>query len=324
MEGSQILPRWELGRQETKSRKRLQGEIRRSLVKGAGDSRPRLMWRCVRWLRREHKKETAELREQAKQRAQANLETIFAYLAWASWLAVVLVWGVDVAFSGSERSVIYDSMTAGIAVAALGLVLLVTTMVDIASYRPRLFAQCLGPADEFFESLAELSPDLDDHVDRIAHEQPETWQRAKKLEQGLLVESTRFIVPDGVRSRIIRRVFQRLVGLIASLALLGYGLSAATGGGLLRACPNVKQCGAGQSAMTLPEHLFFSVVSFFNGFSDLQLVHDVAGYAYLVVIVISVVAVVYFFLTDVVASQGEFRANMRAAAESYVLQNSKL
>ena len=120
------------------------------------------------------------------------------------------------------------------------------------------------------------------------------------------------------------RVFHRLGALLASLALLGYGLSAATGGDLLRSCSSLSQCGADHSAVTLPEHVYFSLIAFFNGFSDLQLVHSVVGYAYLFTVVVSFVAVVYFFVTDAIASQSEFRANMRAAAESFVLQQSSL
>ena len=42
------------------------------------------------------------------------------------------------------------------------------------------------------------------------------------------------------------------------------------------------------------------------------------------VVAASFMAVVYFVLTDIIASQGEFRFNLRAAAESYVVQNSWL
>jgi hypothetical protein len=273
----------------------------------------------------EHTLETADEKEKAKQRAQGGVEKILAAAAWTAWVATGSAFAVDAILAhGNSRSVVHDCPAAGIGIVILAMALLATIMFEVATYRPRIFAECLGPPEEFFRSLAELSPELEDIVQRIAHEQPGSWQRVKYLEQGLVAESLGFVTPDGIRAKVNLRIFGRLIGLLASLALLGYGLSAATQGDLLRNCSGTIHCGAAQSAVTLPEHVYFSLVAFFNGFSDLQLVHNFVGYTYLAVVAVSFVAVAYFFLTDVIASQAEFRANIRTAAESFVLQQSRL
>jgi len=322
---SHIRPKYEQTRREKRESRRREAQIRRDLVRGDGDSRPDWAWKALRRVRKEHLHEAPDMQEEARGRAQAALEKILTGFAWAAWVVVVLVVAIDAIFAqGDSKSVIYSCAVAGVGVTALAILLLGVILFEVATYRPRIFAECLGPPADFFWSLAELSPELESQVEKIAHERPRSWRRVKHLEQGLVAESIDFVTPDGIRAKVNLRVFHRLTGLLASLALLGYGLSAATHGDLLRSCASAAHCGPGQSAVTLPEHAYFSLVAFFNGFSDLQLVHSVAGYVYLAVVVVSFVAVVYFFLTDAIASQAEFRANMRTAAESFVLQQSRL
>lgn len=322
---SHIRPKYEQTRRQKRESRRQEAQIRRDLVRGDGDSRPDWCWKALRRLRKEHRHETPDLQEEAKGKAQTTVEKILTVFAWGSLIAATLVAAVDAIFAdGDSKSVIYGGTAAGVCITALAAVFLAVIMFEIATYRPRIFAECLGPPADFFNSLAELSPELESQVEKITHEQPESWRRVKHLEQGLIAESIDFVTPDGIRAKVNLRVFHRLTGLLVSLALLGYGLSAATHGDLLRSCVDMAHCGSGQSAMTFPEHVYFSLAAFFNGFSDLQLVHNVAGYAYLAVVVVSFVAVVYFFLTDAIASQTEFRANMRTAAESFVLQQSRL
>lgn len=335
---SLIVPQFELEEQEQRERKRTKKEIRKKMVMADGKSRPRFLWRRVAKLHGEDideiegktPEETNELKRKAEERAQRTVERMFMCVAWFAWLAVALLVVADLTLADGKdktaeaRSIVFGSVFAGAGVAFVGVVLLGVIMLDINSYRPRVFAQCLGRADEFFHSLADLSTELRIQVQRIENERPRSWRRVKKLEQGLLAESVDFIVPDGIRTRINLRVLHRLTGILASLALIGYGLTAATSGDLMRACAHAADCGPEQSAVTLPEHIYFSMLAFSNGFGDIQIVQNVTGYSYLALIVASLIAVVYFFLTDVIASQSEFRTNMRSAAESYVLQQSDI
>ncbi len=324
-ESEEIVPKFERTRSEKKAAKKLRKELRKSLIKGHGDSRPAWIGKFLLWLRKENKIEDGMRHEEAKARAQGSVEAIFTRIAWASWLVIVAVMVSDAILAkGDSRSFVHGSVAAGTVVAGVAVFFLVAIMLDVATYRPRLFAKCEKSPEAFFRSLADMEPVLDSHVDKILDERPDSWRRVKALEEVLLAQSNEFIVPDGLRMEIITRIMQRLAGVLASLALLGYGLSAATNGGLLRSCANLSECGHQQSAVTLPEHFYFSVVAFFNGFSDLELVRDVAGYAYLLVVLVSFVGVIYFFLAEAIASQSEFRANMRAAAESFVLQQSRI
>jgi hypothetical protein len=321
-DGSLITLDWEMSRKEKAARRAEQREIRRALVKPDCKSRPASMsaYICRKVLKVEKPKRADQ------ERADAIVEKIFVVAEWLAWIIVVGLVVADLLLSnGGARSIVYGHTLAGIVVAIGGALLLVMFMLELGSYRPRLFAQCQGRPDVFFESLADLSSEMDDHVTKIANERPKSWRLVKELEQSLIAESSKFIFPDGIRTRVTLRVLRRLAGLVAALALLGYGLSAATNGDLLATCPPaVQECVQKASAVTLPEHFYFSVVAFFTGFGDIQLVHDLVGYGYLMVIVASFTAVVYFFLTDVVSSQAEFRANMLAAAESYILQQSRL
>lgn len=324
-ESDEIVPRFERTENEEKADKKLKKQLRKSLIKGHGDSRPAWTWKFLMWLRKQNEIEDEKLYEEAKARAQASIEVIVTLIAWTSWLVIVTVMVGDAFLAkGESRSFVYGSIAAGSVVAAVAVFFLVALMLDVATYRPRLFAKCEKSPEAFFRSLAAMEPVLDSHVDKILEERPDSWRRVKDLEDVLLAQSNEFIVPDGLRMDIIKRIMQRLAGILASLALLGYGLSAATDGGLLRSCANLQSCGHGQSAVTLPEHFYFSVLAFFNGFSDLELVRDVAGYAYLLVVLVSFVGVIYFFFAEAIASQSEFRANMRAAAESFVLQQSQI
>jgi hypothetical protein len=314
---------WELDKKAKADRKAEQLEVRKMLVKPDPKSRPRFM---ASWVWRWIMKVKASPDRAQLEKAEAIVEKIFVIAAWAAWILVIVLIFADVFLHGANsKSALSGDIPAGSAVSLIGILLLVLIMFDLGSYRPRVFAECLGPPDVFFRSLAELSSELEDHVTRIANERPKSWRLVKELEQGLIVESRKFIFPDGIRTQVSRRVLQRLAGLVASLALLGYGLSAATHGDLLTTCSAASQaCAHKASVVTLPEHFYFSISAFFTGFSNIQLVRDVAGYAYLIVVVVSITAVVYFFLTDVVSSHAEFRANMLAAAESFVLQQSRL
>ena len=60
------------------------------------------------------------------------------------------------------------------------------------------------------------------------------------------------------------------------------------------------------------------------GYGDVAPSKDLAGYAYLAAIIATFALVVYFVLTDVVASHGEFRMNIRAAAATLVTKRSAL
>ncbi len=303
---------WELEKDRRKLAVKRAKQFRKRLVMGHGNSRPAFLINSLK-------------RFFGDGHAEALLEQFYGWFAWSAWLFVILA-TVASERSPDIRDYMFDNWFAGFAVIVVGLVLLLVIMLDVGTYEPRLFAICAVSPTMFFMKLSETSTTLRMQLRLIEREAPQTWRRTKQLEEGLLAESSEFLVYGGVRRRVFGRVLHRLGGIVASLALLGYGLSALSGGRLLAVCDggaehSRKACEATQS---LPEHVYFALDSFFTGFSDLTLVHDALGYGYLFVLVLTFTLIVYFFLTEVVAGQSEFRANMRSAAESYVLQQSRL
>jgi hypothetical protein len=325
MNESAIELDWELEEDRKKVARKRAKAIRKRLVMGDGNSRPSFMVVCATRLPGVHPPRPPEElgEDQQNEKAQVRIERFFWGMSWLAWVSVIGLVLITGTFPETKRF-FFEHRAAGIVLGAWSLTCLSMVMLDVATYQPRLFALCSGPPMKFFYGLSKLSTTLKMQLDQIATESPNSWRRAKELEQGLLAESSEFLVLGGVRTRVIFRVLHRLAGIVASLALLGYGLSAITHGDLLASCQHVGESGCTTSATSVPEHIYFALDAFFTGFSDISLVHDVFGYGYLTVIVLSFTAVVYFFLTEVVASQSEFRANMRSAAESYVLQQSRL
>jgi hypothetical protein len=317
---------WELEKDRKKEAKKRGHAIRKRLVMGDGSSRPSFLVDLSGRLldsRAPSAHGSNGNHETQDERAQVNVEIFFRVMAWLAWFTVIGLVVLTGVFPGIKQF-FFESRAAAIVLDAWSLVCLFTVMLDVATYQPRLFALCSGPPMTFFHGLSKLSTTLKMQLEQISNESPKTWRRVKELEQGLLAESSEFLVLGGVRTRVIFRVLHRLAAIVASLALLGYSLSAVTHGELLATCARAGEHGCVTSATSVPEHVYFALDSFFTGFSDITLMHDVFGYGYLTIIVISFTAVVYFFLTEVVASQSEFRANMRSAAESYVLQQSRL
>lgn len=283
------------------------------MVAADASSRPSLLWRTVVLiLSLFQRKKNHE--EHAKILVERGFETAYV-LSFVLTLAFAIA---DAAASAVPATVLSHNTIAGVAVFTVGLILVSLVMLDIVTYRPRIFAKCTGPAEEFFDDLAQLSPTLRDQVATVSGAKPRTWKQVKELEQGLLAESRQFLLIDRLRFRVTARMMVRLLSLIASLALVGYGLAAMT------SVPVLAQLGAATEP-PLVEYAYFTIITFFTiGFGDTRPAHHAAGYAYLVLIVLCFVSVFYFVLTEIVASHGEFRFNIRAAAENFVLERSQL
>lgn len=259
-------------------------------------------------------------------RIQKYSESIIEYVLIAGWVVPWLLTLVLSAWDAtrshdSPQSVLYNHIACGYVVIAIGALCLALTMLDIGTYRPRLFALCTGSAVAFFAKMATFSESLRKELGLIMNAAPSGWSDVKELEEHLLDEAHQFVLVDELRIRITGRILLRMAALVASLALIGYGLSSVTRGGLIiSAMHGMPVRGAG-----LPEHIYFTVATFFTiGFGDLYPAHDAIGYMFLTVTIGTFTAIVYFVLTDLVASQSEFRANIKNAAASYVLQSSGL
>jgi uncharacterized membrane protein YiaA len=252
------------------------------------------------------------------------IETMFRASSCTAWGLVSLIGAVDGVRAADHyqyASVLYRHTVWGGLVIAVGLVCLVVSFADVATYRPRIFALCAESSIALFGELAIFSSSLRKELRLIRSSPASHWSDVKELEEHLLDETNQFVVLDRLRVRITRRILFRLAALVAALAVIGYGMSTVTYGGLLAS--NVK--GLSLTGAGLPEHVYFTLVTFFTiGFGDLYPAHNVAGYTFLTLAIGTFTAIAYFVLTELAASQSEFRSNMRHAAGSYVLQKSAL
>lgn len=280
---------------------------------GDGKSRPAFLWRFVAAVLRilnpkgSHREHAMVIVEQTM--------TLACYTVLAASAALVIA---DVCNATSPHSVVANEALPGAFVLAAALTLTSLIMIDISSYKPRIFAACSGRPELFFHELARLSPTLRNQVEEVKGAKPHTWKQVKELAHLLLAESHQFLLVDKLRLQITLRLMTRLVSLLLSLALIGYGLEAVTHSPLL-APTNSVMADAG-----LTEYAYFAVITFFTiGFGDVHPSHHPAGYAYLAVIILCFITVFYFVLSEIVSSHGEFRVNIKTAAESFVVERSR-
>jgi hypothetical protein len=309
---------WELDRDRRKAAEKRIKILRKRMVMGAYF--PDSVLRRVTWLIPESH---TGVDEHGHQRAEVFMQKLFWIIAWVT-LASLASLVTAAAITDSVGEFLFEHRLAAIALGLFGLACLALIMFDIAIYQPRVFALCSRSPTGFFRSIAQVSPTLEQHLKLIAEEKPTSWKRVKELENGLRAEAVDFLSLEGIRARLILRVLHRLAAVIASLALFGYGLAAATSTHALVICERAAQAGCTTGSKSVPDYGYFSLDSFFTGFSDISLVHAPAGYAYLGLTVVTFTVIIYFIFTEVISSQNEFHANFRASAESFVLQHSKL
>jgi len=323
----------EQDRDHRQQRKKTRKDIRTRFVKPDGESRPPALWRrlstLLRTLRLADRRVTEPLRYGRPPEGYRNGDVLAqTLLERGLTVAMASIWmlaGVFVLVDGLDGdSWLFDHTVLGIVVLALALACLALTITDLATYQPRLFALCANDATEFFRQLARFSESIEDQVSTIPRSPPRTVRHVKAFEQRLLEASTEFVFLDGIRLRIMARVLVRLGALLCSLALVGYALMVVTHGSLV----DVRTPGGGTMMpgdVGFPQLIYFTAVTFSTtGFGDITPTHEVLGYSYIALILATSLAVVYFFLTEVVASHGEFRTNLRGAAAAYVQEHAEI
>lgn len=326
----------EIAKDREKLLRKRKSKLRGRFVTCDGHARPEILWQLAMRVPRmpgvrrgdaaenesgaggvgtaEHSDDLVAGRSARQDRAMACVERVLGAGAWTVWAVVIAVPLADALSRGwLPQTVLVGALALGV-----GCTCWLLVMLDMATYRPRLFAVCSGPPEEFFGALGRLSPSLKDQVQTIVVSRPRTFKRAKEQEQSLLEEANTFLLLDGIRARITRRVLHRLAAIVGSLGVIGFGLSLVTKGGLV-----VTASGAADPGGDLPAHVSFALGAFY-GYGDVYSAHAPVGYAFMALVAASFAAVVYFILTDIITSQSEFRVNLRHAAESYVLQNSRI
>jgi Ion channel len=353
---TQIELEWERSQHETHAAKKRKRDVRRKMTAPDSDSRPPFMWhmlarfysdppgqgdghvatngsadcattddetdRAVNAAHTgEHSHSAAIKGPSRNDRAKAKVEQCLLGLAWVTPALGVGLFVVDTALASSHpHGAAHGLAWLGVVILAVGLLSVAALLIDVASYRPRLFARCAESAEGFFHELAELEPQLTDSIGSIRARPPSITslkEHREKTEQ-LVTRSQRYLVLDGIRFRITRRMMGRLAGIIVGLAMVSYGLDVLFPGQVLHTTTEPVTVG-------FQDHIYFALTTFFTiGFGDLRPAHTLVGHLMLILIIVCFAAVVYFVLTDIVASHGEFRTNVRTAAATFVFENSTL
>jgi hypothetical protein len=183
--------------------------------------------------------------------------------------------------------------------------------LDLATYKPRLFALAdfTGPSGLLFAELATYSKDLEHIITEIKNTPARSWAELKGHEENLIIEANNYYLLDKLRASITLRILFRLLVLILALSLCAYAATAIRHGNFVANMPQ----DAG-----MVRHMGFTVISFFNiGYGD-SLPTDGVGYTYLALSAFLLVATFYFVIADIVASYFEFQTNIKTAAHNFV------
>lgn len=242
-------------------------------------------------------------------------EGLFSVALSVIWLLLLSILLLEASGPGRE-SVVFESSVASGALFGIGLLAMALVLVDLASYKPRIFVLAERSPAELFDELAQYSGDFDPILRELADSPPERWDEVRGQQMSLMSAAHQFLRLDGLRARIALRVVNRLACLVGSLALVAYALSALSEGQVVARAT---------ASAGLADHLYFVVAGFFTiGYGDLHPYHGIYGYGMFMLSVLTEVAILYFALSEVIASQTQFKADLRSAAESYIIVHSAL
>jgi Ion channel len=245
---------------------------------------------------------------------------------WIFRINLVLIYGVTATFSVADyvrqRIGLSPTLATHRLAAAFASLIAVFAMaiaiVDLATYRPRLFVLSSRDCRQFFRKLAEFSVDFESYLREIRNTPARTWRQIARFQDNLIKEAASVILVDRLRARITLRILIRLGALLFGLSLFCYSLSYSGGRDLI--------AGPGHSASVgYVPHLYFTIVTFFTiGYGDIYPANDLVGYAFVFVSVVTIVLVTYFLIAEVLAAQFEFNTNLRKSAQSYILRISAM
>lgn len=288
-----ILPIFRNAREQHRDERRQRRRERQLLVKPDPPSRPSLLF--------------------------ATRQTRIPELTFTAPL--VVVWALAISLLGAEAfrahatSLLYGHKVAATLLLLVSLGCLILVFVDIASYRPRLFAFADNSGSALIDAFEDQSGDLEAAFSEF-HATPLTkWSQVPSRQEQILSLINQYVEVGGLRARIAARILHRLTALLVALGLIAYALSTLTGG-------EVVEHAAANAG--LAEHLYFVVAQAMTiGFGDLHPQHGLWGYALMGLSVLTMAAIVYFVLAEVIASQAQFRTDLRTAVERYVVSMMK-
>lgn len=240
---------------------------------------------------------------------------------WLFVVALALVWALVVgllvteAFRRGATSILYEKDAAAVALLVVALVCMALIFIDVASYRPRLFALADLSGTKLISAFRDNSGDFRAVFREFAATPLTKWAQVPGRQEKILSAITQYMQVGAMRAEVACRVLNRLGALLAALALVAYSLSALTHG-------DVVQHAAANAG--LAEHLYFVIAQAMTiGFGDLHPQHGAWGYVLMGLSVLTMAAIVYFVLSEIIANQSQFRSDLRTAVERYVVSNGE-
>jgi hypothetical protein len=193
---------------------------------------------------------------------------------------------------------------------------LILSILELATYRPRLYVVCEAGSMEIFKKLRDLDFSCHQALEEVANTPPRKWSQVVRHEELVLKAVREFLLIERLRGEVIMRVARKIALIILELGLVAYSLNLASNRHLV----DHFSANAG-----FREHLFFSSATFFTlDVSPAEIANSWLGMCYLAVDGAVLVAISYFIIAALMSAFGEFETNMERAARNYVLRNSKL
>jgi len=274
--------------------------------------------------RQADKQERKRLREARLSLVRASPELRLGLNERVFRINLLLVYGTSLALAITDyvrgrlhlTAIMYEHGGWAVLGLALSIILMIVAIIDLATYKPRLFTLSSSDCRQFFRKLAEFSGDFDSYLHEIRNTPAKTWRQIARFRDNLIKEASNVIIVDRLRARIILRVLVRIGSLVLCLSMLCYMMSYATGHDVLAGAPD--------SGGYIP-HLYFTAVTFFTiGYGNIYPANDLIGYLFTFVCVLIIALVFYFFIAEALAAQFAFSGNLRDSAESYILRISAL
>lgn len=237
-------------------------------------------------------------------------DSVFRLALFLVWVGAIALVAVEAIHRGGTSLLYHDSTGAALILGA-ALICLVLLFFDVASYRPRLFALADRDGLRLMREFAAQSGDFSAIFKELRETPPADWAQIPGRQQLFLSAIGQFVEVGHIRARIATYVLSRLGALLGALGLTAYALSTLTSGNVMHGAAN---------RAGLAEHLYFVVTQAITiGFGDIRPDHNLWGYAILMLSVLIMAGVVYFVLAEVVAMQAQFRVDLRAMVERYVV-----
>ena len=153
---------------------------------------------------------------------------------WLSVAILIMILFLDIMMSmfGRPTSGESDLIAAirragGFGLVAIGVCLVILLLVELASYKPRLYHKAEMDGAAIFDAFAGMNVSMRTFLDETYETPAATWSDAVKQQEALLLKSREYLMVDRIRYDIMWRVLSR-VGLIVamlSVVALGFGLA---------------------------------------------------------------------------------------------------